>query len=202
MAKQPYVTKEDKIIISDLLYFIQNKVNAYANDDITNLCANLYTEECIWAEKERFFLAIDKKPIHSRGTSAEKVMKDLTDIISEIKKRDDNEDFQPTCVSIDMSNVPQSDDGTVSNSQILGSIKRTRKDMIDINSLKNEISSLKEDLIYNMKCCLRPARVPASPLTPRRMPMTPNQGSKRLYTGSDLNVNLLDSSESFGKDSA
>ena len=68
----------------------------------------------MWQEKERYFLAIGKKPIKAR--TADKKTRDLNDIVDEMRSRDADGEWQPTCVAIDPSNIPLSDDGSVTNS--------------------------------------------------------------------------------------
>ena len=63
MDEQLYVKECDKILISDMLFYMQNKLQSIANDDIVKICGDFYTEDCIRNEKVRFFLAIGKKSI-------------------------------------------------------------------------------------------------------------------------------------------
>ena len=75
MTTQLYVSEDQKILISDLLFFLQNKLQSIPNDDIVKLCNNFYNDDYVWQEKERFYLAIGMKPIKSR--SLDKKTKDL-----------------------------------------------------------------------------------------------------------------------------
>ena len=91
----PYITADQKIIPSDLLFYMQNKVHSCSQDDIVKSCTNFYNDEYVWEEKEKFFLAIGKKPIKRR--TSDKKIEDLNDILTEISVRDLGDEFQPTC---------------------------------------------------------------------------------------------------------
>ena len=62
-----YVKEDDKVLVSELLFYMQNKLNCFAHDDIVKICSNTYTEETVKKEKQRFFLAIGKKVNPGRG---------------------------------------------------------------------------------------------------------------------------------------
>ena len=83
-ADKLYITVDQKIIPSDLLFYLQNKVHSTAHDDIVKICANFYNDEYVWEEKEKFFLAIGKKPIKRR--TSDKKIEDLNDILTEKKR--------------------------------------------------------------------------------------------------------------------
>ena len=147
MDKLLFVTEKQKILISDLLFYVQNKLHTISNDDIVRICANFYDENHIWEQKERFFLAIGKKPIRSRSaTPLEKKTKDLNDVLQEMRVRDASGDFQPVCVAIDYSNIPQSEDGSVSNSQILATLQMMRKEFVSFDSMNSALTTLKTEL--------------------------------------------------------
>ena len=82
-VSQLYVNATQRIILSDLLFFMQNKVHQIANDDIVQICANFYDEDYIWEEKIKFFEAIGQRPIKSR--SNDKKVKDLNDLLTETR---------------------------------------------------------------------------------------------------------------------
>ena len=64
-SPSPFVTEDEKILLSDLLFFMQNKLNSISNDDIVRICDEFYDDELIASEKERFFDAIGK-PVAQR----------------------------------------------------------------------------------------------------------------------------------------
>ena len=111
------------------------------NDDLVKVTSNFYDEDYIRTEKIRFFTAVEKKPAPRRPP--DKKFKDISDILQEMRTRDSNEEFQPICVSANLSNLPQTDDGTVTNAQILGTLCGIRKESVT----RSEFDSLKKDLI-------------------------------------------------------
>ena len=91
------------------------------------------------------------------------------------------------CVSIELSNVHQSDDGAVSNAQILGMIRSMCKEAVNLTVLKNELTSLNYDLTLNMKSCIRPTGLNSSlNMTPRRMPAPPDECIPKSFTPSEI----------------
>ena len=61
MAQKIFISTDDKLIASDLLCFLQNKLCSTANDDIVTSCCNFYSDEYVQHEKESFYSAIGKK---------------------------------------------------------------------------------------------------------------------------------------------
>ena len=106
--------EKDRILVSDLLFYLQNKLQSIPNDDIVKICDNFYKDDYVWNEKERFFLASGKKNITRR--TADKKIVDLNNILNKIRLCDDIDKFQPTCVAVELSNLPQTEDGSVPNS--------------------------------------------------------------------------------------
>ena len=186
MSHQLYITAEQKIVLSDLLFYMQNKLQSTAHDDIVKTCAEFYDDAYIWEEKEKFFLAIGKKPIKSR--TADKKIKDLNDILAEMSTRDIGGDFQPTCVSIELCNLPPAEDGAVQNSQILESLRRMRKDLVSRSTLEMALTSLRSDIMNMVKDVRRGGRPPSPYPSPRRaaLPFPPSGHSR-----ADLNRSLF-----------
>ena len=94
ISHQLYIAAEQKIVLWDLLFYMLNKLQSTAHDDIVKTWAEFYDDAYIWEEKEKFFLAIGKKHIKSRA--ADKKIKDLNDKLAEMSARDIGADFQPT----------------------------------------------------------------------------------------------------------
>ena len=145
MDKTPYLTKEDKILASDLLFYMQNKLHVISHDDIVKICYNFYEEEHVWQEKEKYFSAIGKVSLRCR--SGDKKLKYLNDILFEMRSLDDANKWQPTCVAMELSNIPQSEDGNVPNSQVLASIQSMRKDMLTKDAMDIALLSVKDELM-------------------------------------------------------
>ena len=90
-ANKLSVSADDKIIISDMLFFIQNQMHSLPNDESVSFCCYFYTDECIWHEKEHFFTAVGKRPVKSRTVQTEdKKFKDVNNIFLEMRKESGN----------------------------------------------------------------------------------------------------------------
>ena len=112
-----YVRSKHKVILSDLLFFIYNKFLNTPKNVIVETCVSFYDEQTIWNEKVKFFAAIGKKA-NPRRTN-DKNAKYVEDIVSEIEVRDATNAFLPVFAAHRLHNLPHSQDGAVSNAQIL-----------------------------------------------------------------------------------
>ena len=56
-----FVRLEDKVILSDLLFFVYNGFLNQPKNAVVETCVAFYSEETIWNEKTRFFDAVGKK---------------------------------------------------------------------------------------------------------------------------------------------
>ena len=81
MAEELFVHEKEKIMISDLIFFVQNKLETLAHDDIVDICEKFYTDEAVKNEKERFFMAVGKKITHA--CQVNKKWKDLNNLRNE-----------------------------------------------------------------------------------------------------------------------
>ena len=175
MSQDIYVTEKDKIIISDILFYMQNKLQSIPHDEIIQNCDKFYHDEkYIWQQKEIFFKAIDVRPLKCR--TSDKKIKDLYDILNEMKNRDARGEWQPVCVAIEYSNMPHSEDGSISNSQIHGTLLNMRKDFVTQENLvtfKHEIMSTLKMMSNMISRPLIPSSPFASPS--RRVMPTPSR---------------------------
>ena len=112
-ANSMYVNKSQKVIISDLLFYIQNLLKSDPKDDIVDACVSFYAnkDDYVRQEKEKFFASISETCTQRRGEKEEKTRKDIDDIIKFMLDRDSKNLFIPIVVSIDMNNIPQMKDG-------------------------------------------------------------------------------------------
>ena len=53
MEEQLYIRENQKILVSDLLFYMQNKLQSTPNDVIVRICSNFYDENHIWEDKGR-----------------------------------------------------------------------------------------------------------------------------------------------------
>ena len=94
-------------MISDMLFFLQNKLQSTPHDDLVKICDSFYDDEYVWNEKDRFFKVIGKRPISRRTADGKAV--NINDILQEMRLRDTSGDFQPICASINLNNLPHFD---------------------------------------------------------------------------------------------
>ena len=194
MAQKTFISTEDKIITSELLCFLRNKLPNTANDDIVTACCNFYSDEYVQNEKETFYSAIGKKT--PRPRVADKKARDVNDLLQEMRLRDDIGEWQPKCVATDLANLPKTEIGNVSNSQIFDSLLSLRKNVVSRNELNNTLLELKSELIMTMKSCIRPA----SFSSPRHLPRAPCENASNLrhndafpaFSLVNLNSSVLD----------
>ena len=124
-----YVRSKDKVILSDLLFYVFNEFHNTPKNVIIETCVNFYDEHTIWNEKVKFF-----ESIHGRATnrrSADRKNKNIDDILTEIALRDCANSFLPVFAAVRLHNMPQAQDGAVSNGQILGNLKFMKKDLLE-----------------------------------------------------------------------
>ena len=91
---QPFVDNEDNVVLSDMLFFITNRLNTHPTDIIV-ACDKFYDEKSVNEEKTKLV---------------------LDDIICEIKNRDRTNAFLPIFAAINLHNIRTTDDGVVTNS--------------------------------------------------------------------------------------
>jgi hypothetical protein len=141
-----FCVKDDKVLISDLLYFLFIKFNHDPHDDIIATCLNFapYMETEIFDAKLKFFLAIGGECIDRRGSPGkEKRAKDLEDILVAMSQRDAIGDVMPKLVFLNMHNIPWSTDGDATNAQILSSICDLKKQTVTRDTLNSAINQLR-----------------------------------------------------------
>ena len=104
-------------MISELLFFMQNKMHTTPHNKIVEKCVNFYDLDYILKEKEKFFKAIDKKCMPRQ--SNDKNSQNRNDILVEMHARDNGREFQPVFVAAEIIHLPAStNDGSVSNTQV------------------------------------------------------------------------------------
>ena len=121
-----FVTKEDNVVLSDLLFYVTNKFNTHPHDTIIDICDKFYDDRTIAEEKTKFFISISKKCPARRNQ--DKKRKDLEDVLNELKTRDKAGTFVPVFAAINLHNLPVTEDGTVTSSQLLATWRDVRSD--------------------------------------------------------------------------
>ena len=70
-----FVSSFDNVVLSDLLFYITNRINTHPVENIIQICDKFYDEKTVFQEKTTFFNALGKK-FSVRRTSDKKI-KDL-----------------------------------------------------------------------------------------------------------------------------
>ena len=85
-GNEPFVTKQDNVVLSDLLYFLINKFHTHPMETIINVCEGLYDDKIVAEKKTKFLNAVSRK-CPARRTH-DKKRKDQEDILTENKSSD------------------------------------------------------------------------------------------------------------------
>ena len=121
------------------------------------------------ARKRAHFPRFWKKPIEAR--TEDKKTRDLNDIVGEMRSRDADSEWQPTCVGINLSNIQLSDDGSVTNSQIHASLQSLRQVNATQDTFESAFSAFKNEIVIAMKCV---TSMVSKPGVPAKMSSCPN----------------------------
>ena len=143
---EPFVRAQDKVVMSELLFFMWNKMHTHDANHIVRICDAFYDEKSILEEKTKFSLAIKKK-LSSRRPPDKKT-KDLDDILIEMKTRDDAGSPLPTFVASKIHNLPETDDGGVTNSQLYASFREMKRELVTKEALISSLDAVK-NLIFD-----------------------------------------------------
>lgn len=200
------------LVISEVLSFIQNKVDVMDEDSIVRLCSSSFTSEEIEKAKSLLFESVSKKKTTRKRSG--KTQRDLDDMISLIKESDPND--LPVFVAKDLQKLPpvtfdhvdvtrllkdiiiiQNDLSTIQQ-KYLESTKYATVDQIE--DLKSEINTLKEsrkgncDPYVNTKrggyCLQESFDYNSGP-----MGLLPFQFSNRNSTNNDDKENIMETPE-------
>ena len=130
-----------KLIISEVLCFIQNQINSTAKNDIIATCVKFYSSEEIEFEKMKFFDTIGLRAPPRRGN--DQITKDLTDVIDKMLSFDHDNVVTPTFVAADLSRIPRitnNEDGSATLQQVLASMSDLKKSfkILKANVVTNE----------------------------------------------------------------
>ena len=129
-----FVKETDKVIISELLFYIQNRVKCVSKDILVALCAKNFTADEIKQEKTKFFDSINVRTTE-RKKGSEQLSRNLHDIIDKMIELDNNNTDIPVFVARDMTKLPKSDENAGDN--------RASFEVL-INSVQDLSDSLKE----------------------------------------------------------
>ena len=155
----PYVVASDTIIISDLLYFVTNKLHTTPFKTVVTVCHTFYTDDdYVFNEKKKLCDATNEHCSARRND--EKRLSNIEDICTIILRRDSQNLFVPKFASLKMNNVPMSDDGNPSLGQVLAAISDIKRNMVTTEMLASSIQNL--NISATTSSVAAPAADPAS----------------------------------------
>ena len=127
------------------VYYIWNKLKSTHVKTVVSICHQFYTDDdYVHGEKKKLFVAIGDTCNPRR--SNDKRLKTLEDICSTMTSRDSRKNFLPNFASLDLNNVPSTDDGNPTLGQILASINDLKRNAVTTDMLKESLKSFKETL--------------------------------------------------------
>ena len=142
---QLYVDVSQQIIISDLLYFISNKIRNSTVKDIVTSCHNFYADdEYVFNEKKKLCDATGE--ICTARRNDKKRLNNIEDICAIFTRRDSQNLFIPKCASLDMNNIPLDDIGNPTMGQLLAAITELKRNVVTTDMLATSLNDFKADL--------------------------------------------------------
>ena len=140
-----YVVASDKIIISDLLYYVANKLHSMPFKTVVSACHNFYTDDdYVYSEKKKLCDATDE-PCKDRRTD-KKRLNNIEDICNVFLRRDSQNLFVPKFASLNLSNVPVNDDGNPSLGQVMAAIADMKRNMVTTDMLATSLQNFRPSL--------------------------------------------------------
>ena len=133
----------ENVVLSDLLFFIINQLRTHPVETIVEICDKFYDERTVFEEKTKVFNSLSKK--FSVRRSVDKKTKDLEDIIHEMRSRDKSNTFLPVFAATNLNNIPCSETGDVTNSQIFAGLKDIRQSMLFKESVGSAIRAARNN---------------------------------------------------------
>lgn len=124
-----------KIIVNELLTFIQNKIDVLDELSILQICASNFTELEVETAKSELYNYLNCGQHMTRRKGDDKVKKNLKDILRVLKESDP--DNQPIFVARDLNRLPPVTFDHVDVTRLLK----------DLTYLKNEINNLRSDCV-------------------------------------------------------
>ena len=174
--KQLFVESSDSVIISDLLYFIWNKLQSSPATTVVTICHQFYTdEEYVFDEKQKLFNAINEH-CNARRTE-DKRQKNLEDICALLSRRDSRKEFLPKFASINLHNIPICDDGNPSLGQIMATLNDLKRKVVTTDMLSASFNNFRRELTSVSSASLTtattscPPSAPIIPLSPSAPPL-------------------------------
>ena len=140
-----YVDASECVIISDILYYISNKLGNTAVKNIISTCNKFYTDdEYVFTEKKKLCVATAEHCKERRSET--KRVANLEDIVAIFTRRESQSLFLPKFASIDLNNIPMQEDGNPSLGQILAAISDLKKNAVTTDMLMSSMINLRAEL--------------------------------------------------------
>ena len=144
-ANKGYVELSDSVIISDLLYFISNKIKTTPIKNVVSICHSFYADnDFVFNEKKKLCDLTGDSLVNRRGD--DKRLKNLEDVCNIFIQRDASGDFVPKFASLNLNNIPLNDEGEPSLGQILSTINDLKRNVVTKEQLSQSIQILRQEL--------------------------------------------------------
>ena len=177
-----FVKESDKIIISELLFYIQNRIKCISKDILVVLCAKTFSADEIKQEKTKLFDSINVRTTE-RKKGPEQLSRNLHDIVDKMIELDNTgADIMPTFVARDLSKLPKMDDSSGDHSAsfevLINSVHDLAASVRTVESQMVTQKSMNEMFDVLPSICLRGNSVSSSPR--RRLPPEKSAASSTL----------------------
>ena len=161
-----FVDSSERVIISDLLYFISNKFRNSTVKDIVTSCHSFYADDdYVFNEKKKLCDATGE--ICTARRNDKKRLSNIEDICAIFTRRDSQNLFIPKFASLDLNNVPLEEVGNPTLGQLLAAITELKRNVVTTDMLATSLNDFKADL-----CASATLPVPsAKPKTPSAPPL-------------------------------
>ena len=172
-----FVNLSDTVLVSDLLYYVRNKLKSTPVKIVATTCHLFYTDdEYIFKEKKKLCDLTDE--FCNQRRTDDKRLKNIEDIIAIISRRDANNEYLPQFASFDLNNVPVNDNGNPSLGQIMASLYDLRRKVVTKDALQVSLNELKKEFAsapssVASSCFPSAPLLPHSPLAPL-LPLSPS----------------------------
>ena len=142
MEEKGFVDASDSVLISDLLYYVSNKLKCLPVKEVATICHQFYTDDSyVFEQKKKLYVAIRRDC--SGRKKEDKRLKNINDICTTILECDAKNSFLPKFASLDFNNVPLNDDGNPSLGQIMAAINDLKRTSVTKNMLEQSLNDFK-----------------------------------------------------------
>ena len=181
----PYVDVSDAVIISDLLYYISNKLHNTPVRTVITTCHNFYTDEdYVFNEKKKLCDATSEVCMARRNDN--KRLSNIEDICSILTRRDSQNLSVPKFASLNLNNVPINESGDPSLGQIMAAIVDIRRKMVTKEILTSSLTDLQSALSPSSSSDASPTSSHQPPPPPPAAPINSSASSAHSTSSNTL----------------